>query len=140
MKWGGREWLKFGEAEGMMFCSWCCLFDRNGHRNLFVLGCSTMKVVSVKKHEQSQQHKDAESSYQNPERAQMEVAVQHMAHEELEQITQNGLSIGSADGNEKQAKTFISFIADEIGSKLVSLLHDGVFLAYHLIAALITVT
>ena len=72
MKWGkGHEWLTFSEAEGMIFCSWCRLFDRNGHRNQFVRGCSTMKVESVKKREQSQQHKDA---------------VQHMAHKEVEQI------------------------------------------------------
>ena len=90
MKWReGRDWLKFSEAEGMMFCSWCRLFHRNGHKNQFVRGCFAMKVESVKKHEQSQQHKDAYHAHKNPESTPMEVAVQHMAHEELEQIKSN---------------------------------------------------
>ena len=157
-KWGeGCEWLEYSDGEGVMFCAWCRLYDKNDHRNQFVHGCSTMKVESIKKHEHSQQHKDAEASHhvqKHPDRVPMEVALQHMAHEELDQMkklfntafylvqaerpfsdfpgllhlqVRNGLSIGNAYCNEKQAKIFISFIADEIRSKLVQSLHSGDF-------------
>ena len=132
-----------------MFCSWCRLYNRNEHRNQFVHGCSTMKVESVKKHEQSQHHKAAELSHyahEHPESAPMEVALQHMAREDLANMkrlfntafylvqaerpfsdfpgllqlqARNGLSIGNAYCNEKQAKIFISFI--------VKSLHDSDF-------------
>ena len=49
----------YNEEKGVMNCSWCSWHDKNGQRNQFVKGCSTMKLESVKKHEQFQQHKDA---------------------------------------------------------------------------------
>ena len=85
----------------------------------------------------------------------MELALRHMARGELEQIkrlfnttfylvqaerrpysdfpglvelqARNGLTMGSAYCNEKQAKVFISFIAEEIRSKLVSLMASNYF-------------
>ena len=84
----------------------------------------------------------------------MELALWHMARGELEQIkrlfntafylvqaerpysnfpglvelqARNGLTMGSAYCNEKQAKVFISFIAEEIRSKLVSLMASNEF-------------
>ena len=35
----------------MMFCEWCCCFDKNEHRNQFVKGGTSMKMESIKKHD-----------------------------------------------------------------------------------------
>ena len=48
----GCTWLKHDQDNSVMFCEWCRCFDRNEHRNQFVKGCSTMKLESVKKHEE----------------------------------------------------------------------------------------
>ena len=48
----GRTWLKHDQNDSMMFYEWCRRFDRNEHRNQFVKGCSSMKLESVKKHEE----------------------------------------------------------------------------------------
>ena len=45
-----------------MLCEWCCLFDRNKHRNQFVKACAWMKLESIKKHEKSRQLKDSEAA------------------------------------------------------------------------------
>ena len=84
----------------------------------------------------------------------MEVAVQQMEREELEHIRRlfntvfylveaerpfsdfpgllqlqkhNGLPLGCAYSNEKQAKTFLGFIAEELRSQLVKSLQEGAF-------------
>ena len=41
----GREWLTHDTDADVMFCEWCCRFDRNDHRNQFVKGCTSMKLV-----------------------------------------------------------------------------------------------
>ena len=140
-----------------MFCSMCRKYDRNEHQNQFVHGCSSMKVESVRKHELSQQHKAAEAAHRahkHPERSPMEVAVQQMEREELEQVRRlfniafslveaehpfsdfpgllqlqkrYGLPLGCAYSNEKQAKTFVGFIAEELRSQLVKSLQEGGF-------------
>ena len=82
----GREWL---QENGVMFCEWCRCFDRNEHRNQFVKGCVSMKLESVKKHELSRQHKDAQAAHRahiQPAHAPMELAVQKMEKEEVEQM------------------------------------------------------
>ena len=74
----GREWLQHDKENGVMFCEWCRCFDRNEHRNQFVKGCVSMKLESVKKHELSRQHKDAQAAHRarvQPARAPMELAV-----------------------------------------------------------------
>lgn len=48
----GHTWLKHNQDNSMMFCEWCRRFDRNEHRKQFVKGCSSMKLESVKKHEE----------------------------------------------------------------------------------------
>ena len=53
----GHTWLKHDQDNSVMFCEWCRRFDRNEHRNQFVKGCSSMKLESVKKHEESSQHR-----------------------------------------------------------------------------------
>ena len=47
-----HELIKHDQDDSMMFCEWCWHFDRNEHRNQFVKGCSSMKLESVKKHEE----------------------------------------------------------------------------------------
>ena len=45
----GRKWLKHDNENGVMFCEWCCCFDRNEHRNQFVKGYASVKLDSIKK-------------------------------------------------------------------------------------------
>ena len=52
----GHTWLKHDQDNSVMFCEWCRHFDQNEHRNQLVKGCSSMKLESVKKHEESRQH------------------------------------------------------------------------------------
>ena len=70
-----------------MFCEWCRRFKKSDVKNQFVSGCSSMKLESVKKHEQSQSHKDAAGAfYGQVGPSQMEVALQSMEREELVQM------------------------------------------------------
>jgi len=57
----GQVWLQHDKDNNVMFCEWCRRFDKNKHRNQFVKGCTLMKLESVKKHEQSRQHRDSEA-------------------------------------------------------------------------------
>ena len=54
----GRMWLKHDQDNSVIFCVWCCRFDKNEHRNQFVKGGSSMKL-ECQKHKQSGQNKDA---------------------------------------------------------------------------------
>jgi len=68
----GRVWLQHDKDNNVMFCEWCRHFDKNEHRNQFVKGFRSMKLESVKKHEQSRQHRDSEAAQwasTRPERA-----------------------------------------------------------------------
>ena len=153
----GREWLKYDADEGTMFCVWCRRFRRSDVRNQFVSGCASMKLESIKKHEQSQTHRDAAGAQRaqvRPDRAPMEVALQSMEREELAQMKRlfntafylvsaerpfrdfpellrlqrmNGVPLGQAYGNAVQARTFVHFIAEEIRSDLVLLLRKSSF-------------
>lgn len=140
----GREWLQHDTENGVMFCEWCRCFDRNEHRNQFVKGCGSMKLESVKKHELSRQHKDAEAAHRahvQPDHAPMELAIQKMEKEEVEQMKSlfntafylvaaerpfsdfpallqlqrlNGLPLGKTYSNPKQARMFVHYIAEEM--------------------------
>lgn len=72
----GRVWLQHDKDKNVMFCEWCHRFDKNEHRNQFVKGCTSMKLESVKKHEQSRQHRDSEAAQRastRPERGQIRI-------------------------------------------------------------------
>ena len=43
----GREWLKYDNENGIMFCECCRCFDRNEYRNQFVKGCASMKLENI---------------------------------------------------------------------------------------------
>ena len=85
----GCTWLKHNQDNSVMFCEWCRRFDRNEHRNQFVKGCSSMKLESVKKHEESRQHKDAKAAQRasaRPHRTPMELTIQTMERSEVKQM------------------------------------------------------
>ena len=48
-QWVGRgtRMLKHDNESGVMFCEWCCCFNRNEHRNQFVKGCASIKLESI---------------------------------------------------------------------------------------------
>lgn len=153
----GREWLKYDERESgaVMFCEWCRRFKKSDLRNQFVSGCSSMKLENVKKHEQSQSHKDAAGAfYAQVGPSPMEVALQSMEREELVQMKmlfntafylvsaerpfrdfpalldlqrKNSIPLGKSYNNPKQAKTFVHFIAEEIRNDLVLLVQGADF-------------
>ena len=86
---GGREWLNYDMNGGVIFCNWCRAFSRSDARNQFITGSSSMKLESIKKHEQSKFHKDAAGAHHaqlRPDNAPMERALHSMEREELEQM------------------------------------------------------
>lgn len=117
-------------------------------------GCGSMKLESVKKHELSRQHKDAEAAHRahvQPDHAPMELAIQKMEKEEVEQMKSlfntafylvaaerpfsdfpallqlqrlNGLPLGKTYSNPKQARMFVHYIAEEMRQDLVCSLKD----------------
>ena len=116
-----------------------------------------MKLESVKKHEQSRQHRDSEAAQwatTKPERAPMELAIQTMECSEVEQMKRlfnsafylvvaerpfrdfpallqlqglNGLQVGRAYNSPNQARRFVHFIAEEIRKDLVDSLQKADF-------------
>ena len=153
----GREWLHHDANRGVIFCNWCRASSRSDLRNQFVTGSSSLKLESVKKHEQSKSHKDAAAAHRaqvRPDHAPMELALQSMERKELEQMKKlftttfylvyaerpfrgfpsllslqrlNGLQLGQAYSNQKQARNFVHFIAEEFRLSLVHLLQNADF-------------
>ena len=75
----GREWLNYDANGGVIFCDWCRVLSRSDVRNQFITGSSSMKLESIKKHEQSISHKDAAGAHHEkvrPDNALMQCALQ----------------------------------------------------------------
>ena len=92
--WKGREWLHHYANRGVIFCDWCRASSRSDLRNQFVTGSSSLKLESVKKHEQSKSLKDAAAAHRaqvRPDHAPMELALQSMEREELDRINEEAL-------------------------------------------------
>ena len=109
-----------------------------------------MKLESVKKHEQSRPHKDAEAAQHasaRPYCVPMELAIQTMEQNEVEQMKHlfntafylmeaecpfrdfpallqlqglNGLQVGKGCNSPKQVRRFVHFIAEEMRKDLVT--------------------
>ena len=114
-----------------------------------------MKLESVKKHEQSQSHKDAVGTfYVQVGQSPMEVALQNIEREELMQMKmlfntafylvsaerpfraflalldlqrKNSIPFRQSYNNPKQAKSFVHFIAEKIRNDLVVLVQGADF-------------
>ena len=140
-----------------MFCTWCRNFSRSEVRNQFVSGSTSMKLESIKKHEQSISHVSsarAHNAQTRPGRAPIELAIHNMERQEFEQMKKlfntafylvsagrpfrdfpsllhlqrlNGVSLGPTYSNPMQARNFVHFIAEEIRAELVQLLKDTNF-------------
>lgn len=66
-----RPWLEFDEAGGKMYCTVCRDFGRTKH-NKFVEGCDSLRIDSVRAHENSSIHKGNNTAMLNSKLPQTE--------------------------------------------------------------------